>query len=146
MALADLMKRGFLTSATATATPATPATHISTERQNVAGVAGVAVANIQLLNSAIDDFLKYKKFSQSEFDLIINDQEPIDSFEIITRVNNLAWNFMLVDGFKFSEAIKAASKIVIGCPIEKFESSYAEAMNLINRVSTAESERRFPPI
>ena len=45
MALADLMKKGFLTSATATV--ATPATHGTRIHPTVATVAGVAVAKLQ---------------------------------------------------------------------------------------------------
>ena len=53
MALADLMKKGFLTSATATpATPATPATHEARTRPTVATVATVAVANRPNLKTA----------------------------------------------------------------------------------------------
>ena len=44
MALADLMKKGFLTSATATV--ATPATHNRAKPPTVATVAGVAVAKL----------------------------------------------------------------------------------------------------
>jgi len=151
MALADLMKKGFLTSATAT--PATPATHGTSYRPTVATVAGVAVAKptnakITSTQAPANDGAGLRQTSTTtqshrqlnsdtlalfRFDLVQRDIEDGYPAEELTRVNNMAWEFMRVDGMGFDEAIRAAAEIVAHTQIAACEAAYADVMVMFSK-------------
>lgn len=154
MALADLMKKGFLTSATAT--PATLATHGRGNPSTVATVATVAVANdwkSKLFNPtvatvAVAKLPKVKNahlpakqklpladtLALFRFDLVqqeIADGHPADE---LNRVNNMAFELMQADGMAFDEAIKLAGEIVAHGRIAACEAAYVDVMALFKRL------------
>ena len=51
------------------------------------------------------------------------------------RVNNMAWEFMEVDGMGFQEAIKAAAEIVANTEAAACETAYSDVMTLFLRKS-----------
>ena len=53
-----------------------------------------------------------------------------------TRVNNMAWEFMQVDGMPFSEAIRTASDIVSHCHAAVCEAAYDDVRTLWERLKT----------
>ena len=136
MALADLMKKGFLTSATATV--ATPATHERVKPSTVASVAGVEVA--KLLKVKNTDSPAKEKSSLADtlalfrFDLVqqeIEDGHPADELH---RVCNMAWEFMQADGMNFADAMKLASEITISTQVAACEAAYVDVMALFKRL------------
>lgn len=131
MALADLMKKGFLTSATATV--ATPATHRGANRLTVATVAGVAVAKPTNAKPAFDP----EVLAQFRFDLVqaeIDAGQPVDELH---RVNNMAWEFMQADGMAFEDAIRLAADIVADCQVAACEAAYTDVMAIFLKVTNA---------
>jgi hypothetical protein len=72
---------------------------------------------------------------QFRFDLVrqeIEDGHPADELH---RVNNMAWEFMQVDGMAFDEAIKLAGEIVAHAQIAACEAAYIDVMALFKKVS-----------
>jgi hypothetical protein len=130
MALADLMKKGFLTSVTAT--PATLATHQGKNRLTVATVAGVAVTNPSKLEAVFDAGLLY----QFRFDLVQSDIDAGYPADDLHRVNNMAWSFMQTDGMGFEEAITRAAVIVAASQITASEAAYIDVLALFLRLQT----------
>ena len=148
MPLADLMKKGFLTSATAT--PATFATHGGNYRRtvatvavansskfrfskpSVATVAGVAVAKPQNLKS--ENVLQ--SLAQFGFELMQADIDAGYPADELHRVNNMAWEFMQVDGMAFDEAIKLAAEIVVHGQVSACEAAYEDVRALWRRLQT----------
>jgi hypothetical protein len=139
MLLADLMKKGFLTSATAT--PATPATHrgkagatvaVANCRNQkstvptVARVAGVAVANRQNLKSESIA----KSMAPFQFELMEQDLAAGNTADELRRVNNITWRLMTAKGFTFDEAIKAAAEWVIDNEQRQDEAAFADVLEL----------------
>ena len=154
MALADLMKKGFLTSATAT--PAALATHREINRLSaasvatvavakplksriamptVATVAGVAVAKGQEAKTAIDAEL----LALFRFDLVQAEIDAGNPADELRRVNNMAWEFMQADQMAFSDAIRCAAEIVAGCNVAACEAAYVDAQELWRQISGAQS-------
>jgi hypothetical protein len=139
MALADLMKKGFLTSATATV--ATPATHDRVKPSTVAtiaGVAGVAVAKLPKVKNTNSPLKEKSSLADTlalfRFDLVqqeIEDGHPADELH---RVNNMAWEFMQADGMTFDEAMKRASEITICTQVAACEAAYVDVMALFKRL------------
>ena len=152
MPLADLMKKGFLTSATAT--PATFATHGGNNRRTVATVATVAVANSSKFRFPMPSVatvagvavakpqnLKSANLLQSlaqfEFDLMQDDIDAGYPVEELNRVNNMAWEFMQVDRMTFDKAIKLAAEIVVHGQVEACEAAYEDVQALWRKVTYA---------
>lgn len=158
MALANLMKKGFLT--LATATPTTPATNEKNEIQTaanvaleiesktellrlcVAPVADVAVAKPvsienQLTQTKIDelrDLLYQSKLSVMDvlelFHIEVVQKEVMDGYSAnqLRRVNNMALEFMAHDKMPFSEAITAAGEIVFNLKTASCETAYVDVL------------------
>lgn len=137
MALADLMKKGYLTSAIATA--ATSATSLCNLETIVAIEAGVAVANnlsIQVPSITLEN--KHPKPEQNilammslfKFDELQGEITDEKSTIELDRLNNMAWEFMQNDGMAFSEAITLAASIVINCQRAQCEAAYIEVKML----------------
>jgi hypothetical protein len=130
MALADLMKKGFLTSATATT--ATPATHQRGNRPTVATVATVAVTKSPNLNAVFNA----GSLDQFRFDLVQSDIDSGYPADDMHRVNNMAWEFMQADQMAFGEAIKLAADIVINGKWSACERAYVDVLALFTRLQT----------
>jgi hypothetical protein len=161
MALANLMKKGFLTSAIATS--ATPATNERSVRHTAADdesepllfqsseatVAGVAVAKFSNFKNAafqvpaeglcelsIKPILSIaEQLALFRFDLVQKDIDSGHPSDEIHRTNNMAWEFMQADGMRFSDAMKIAIEIVISLQVADCEAAYIDPMELINRVT-----------
>ena len=136
MALADLMKKGFLTSATATV--ATPATHERVKHSTVATVASVAVAKLPKVKNTSSPAKEKSSLADTlglfRFDLVqqeIEDGHPADELH---RVCNMAWEHMQADGMSFTDAMKLASEIAISTQVAACEAAYVDVMALFKRL------------
>ncbi len=140
MALADLMKKGFLTSATATV--ATPATNIAETSPSEAEVARVAVAislaqefaNITRIRIAKDpemgNLLALVRQRQKQDTHAVNIQYKQELYE---RINNMAYEFMLIDDLAFDEALRIASQIAQSLDTAPCETAYLQTKTLIKK-------------
>ena len=70
--------------------------------------------------------------NQFRFDLI---EGSVNSVQEIDRVNNMAWEFMKVDGLAFNEAIRMAAEIVVSCDVSACEAAYEDVQTLWIRLS-----------
>jgi hypothetical protein len=132
MALADLMKKGFLTSATAT--PATPATHKRGSRPTVATVAVVAVTKLPNFKALFNA----RSLDQFRFDLVQSDIDSGYPADDTHRVNNMAWEFMQADQMAFDEAIKLAAEIIVNGKWSACERAYVDVLTLFMRLQPKE--------
>lgn len=69
---------------------------------------------------------------QFRFDLIEGKENALQE---IDRVNNMAWEFMKVDGLLFNEAIKLAAEIVVSCDVSASEAAYEDVQALWKRLT-----------
>ncbi len=53
----------------------------------------------------------------------------------LNRVNNMAWEFMQVDGMRFQEAMTLAAQIVAHCDVAACEASYVNVKMLWERIN-----------
>ena len=161
MALADLMKKGFLTSATVTvATVATPGKEKRVSVATVAGVAvtkgeksrvamptvatvaGVAVTKLPNTKIAVDA----ETLAKFRFDLLPSDIATGQCADELQRVNNMAWEFMTADGMSFTDAIRCAAEIVVSCNVAACEAAYADVQALWRQVvNSGSAATRQPP-
>lgn len=138
MALADLMKKGFLSSATATF--ATPATHEIFSIHTVAKVADAAVANPSLVKSKFDEQRHIPTISESlalfRFDLV--KQEIAEGYPEaeMRRFHNLAHVLMRDENLPFEDAVKVAAQIVIHCPMAECELTYVDLIELWSEIDS----------
>lgn len=133
MALADLMTKGFLTSATATSAPL--ATHGIKNHSTVATVAGVAVAKAQNSKSGSNA----ETLLQFRFDLV---QQEIDAgypLDELKRANNITWRLITAHGFQFHEAMMAAAQWVVDNPPHHDEAAFVDVMALFKGMSNDHS-------
>jgi len=144
------MKRGFLTSVTvtvetvATLRQRTPvesgfqATNLPPKLPTVATVATVSVISKENIDS--DGVgVKHENLCQFQFDLIEKEIAAGYSAEKLSRVNNMAWQFMRVDGMAFNEAITLSASIVAGSQLSEREAAYIDVMALFNKLLLAVS-------
>jgi len=141
MALSDLMKKGFLTSATATV--ATPATNIAETSAREAEVARVAVAkslaqkfaNITQIRIAKDpemgNLLALVRHHQKRDTHAVNFQYKQELYE---RINNMAYEFMLIDDLGFDQALGIASQIAQNLDTAPCETAYLQTKTLIKKL------------
>jgi hypothetical protein len=156
MALADLMKRGFLTSviSSATATVATTAAYGRRPTSVVASVAGVAVAktkanktanNLSLVRNYTD--LHDARPNNNEnhlletlslfcFDSIQREIDAGCSADELHRVNDMAFEFMRIDSMSFADAIKLAAEIVVNLKAAPCEAAYEKTMELFRKIAS----------
>ncbi|MGB7479868.1 MAG: hypothetical protein WA924_06050 [Burkholderiaceae bacterium] len=73
---------------------------------------------------------------QFRFDLVEDEPNPAE----LHRVNNMAWEFMQADGMSFSEAIKAAAKIVAACDAADCEAAYEDVQQLWERMKQSTTD------
>jgi hypothetical protein len=132
MALADLMKRGFLISATATV--ATPATNKLLPASTVATAADVAVAKH---NAKITEKEKLAKMlSAFRFDLLQKECDEGYPAAEMHRVNDMAYEFMQADGIPFEHAIRLAAEIVANLNVAACEAGYTKVFKLFNKIKS----------
>jgi hypothetical protein len=122
MALADLMKKGYLTSATATV--ATPATHRARTRLTAATVAVVAIADDEIFKTATSTAAEVTAAN-------FQDLKPASSAEI-TALPALVLEFMEEDGLTLAEAQALAAISVQPSPAAQWLAIIAELDGVID--------------
>ncbi len=73
--------------------------------------------------------LELFRFDLTDDDIESEIQAGYPATDII-RVNNMAWEFIKVDGLPFDEAIRTSAEIVVSCPYAPCEASYEDAWML----------------
>lgn len=68
-----------------------------------------------------------------QFDFEAVESDPEDR-EAVTRVNNMAWEFMEADGMAFADAIKLAAEIVVNGHVAQCEAAYTDVLALWRRL------------
>lgn len=129
MALTDLIrKRG--AGKSATAIPAIPAIPSGMVAGKIAGIARIAIAKPNAAEVSI-----LEKLRQFRFDLLNRDIEGGYSAADLERANNMAWEFMQVDGMEFSVAVHLAAQIVAECDVAASEAAYEDVRALWPRLT-----------
>jgi hypothetical protein len=129
MALTDLIRKKS-TGKSASAIAAIPAIREERIASKIAGIARIAVANPNAAEVGI-----LEKLRQFRFDLVAHDIEEGYSADDLERVNNLAWEFMQVDGMEFSAAIHLAAQIVAECNVAASERAYEDVQALWRKLT-----------
>lgn len=124
MALTDLIRKR-ATGQNASAIHAISAIREGREGSKIAGIARIAVANPNAAEVGILEKLRLFRFDLVARD--IADGYPTVSLE---RVNNMAWEFMQVDGMAFSAALDLAVQIVTECNVAASEAAYEDVQAL----------------
>lgn len=120
----------------ATATVATVATHKEGCRLTVASAAGVAVANrINSISETNKQTADEKLIEQLRLFELERVDEYTEDREAIVRVNNMAWEFMQVDGMTFKEAITLAAEVVVNTQVSACEAAYEDVQELWKRLT-----------
>jgi hypothetical protein len=116
----------------ATAIPAIPAIReakaLETTSEN-SQIARIALAKLDLL----------KQFRFDDVQADIADGYPAEE---LSRINNMAWEFIEADGMPFDQAIKAAAEIVTTCAAADCEKAYTDVMQLWERLKQGHPEKR----
>ncbi len=81
----------------------------------------------------IVEYLRLRQFQLDQVKEDIADGYPADE---LTRVNNMAWEFMEADGMPFDQAIKAAAEIVATCAAVECEKAYVNVLQLWERLKS----------
>jgi hypothetical protein len=136
MALVDLIRKR-ATGAEAKANWAIEANHGDDGDLTLARLAPIALApttnDVLAKPQARENVLDLLRLFR--FDLVAHDIEdgyPVDDLE---RVNNMAWEFMQVDGMKFSEALHLAAEIVTERDVVVSEAAYEDVRALWLKVT-----------
>ena len=79
--------------------------------------------------------LVFKNLQQFGFDSLCKEIKEGCLATDLDRVNNMAWEFMKVDGLSYNEAIKLAAELVALCEISVCESAYEDVQALWIRLS-----------
>lgn len=74
---------------------------------------------------------------QFRLDLVQADTDAGQPAEELHRVNNMAWEFMQVDGMAFEDAIRLAAQIVAHGQVAACEAAYADVMAIFLKVTNA---------
>lgn len=129
MALTDLIRKKS-TSHNASAIHAIPATREGRGSSKIAKIASIAIAKPDVAKDCI-----LEKLRLFRFDLVARDIE--DGYPAVSpeRVNNMAWEFMQVDGMAFSAALHLAAQIVTECNVAASESAYEDVRALWRRLT-----------
>jgi hypothetical protein len=96
----------------------------------IAGIARIAVANPNAAEIGI-----LEKLRQFRFDLVAHDIKGSYSPVSLDRVNNMAWEFMHVDGMEFSTALHLAAQIVAECDVAASEAAYEDVRSIWRRLT-----------
>lgn len=129
MALTDLIRKKSA-GKSASAIAAIPAIREGRVASKIAAIARIAVANPNAEEVGILEELR-----QFRFDLVDHDIEEGYSTTDLDNVNNLAWEFIRVDGMEFSTAIHLAAHIVAECHVATSERAYKDVRGLWRRLT-----------
>jgi hypothetical protein len=78
-----------------------------------------------------------ESLAQFRFDLVQADIDAGYPVAELHRVNNMAWEFMQVDGMAFKDAITLAAEIVVSGQVAACEAAYCDVMALFQKVTNA---------
>ncbi len=121
------------------AIPAISANDDQCHNLKIARIAEIALAKVDNKDGKSSDVNSINGLSlnleQFRFDLIPDAITTGYSIQELERVNNMAWEFMKVDGLPFNEAIRIAAKIVASCDVSACEAAYEDVQTLWNRLS-----------
>ncbi len=81
------------------------------------------------VNTSSQDDREYLLHQLEQFALDTVKDHPEDA-QAITRINNMAWEFMQADGMEFSKAIQLAAEIVVSGHVAACEAAYTDVMAL----------------
>jgi hypothetical protein len=128
----------------ATAILAIPATEEGKTPLTVAKVATIAVAKppkqkAEAVQSVISDAETLASLAQFRFDLLQADIDAGYAVAELHRVNNMAWEFMQVDGMAFNDAITLAAELVVKGQVAACEAAYCDVMALFQKVTDAKN-------
>ena len=129
MTLIDLIRKKGV-GQTASAIPANPAIRGGRKASKIAKIAPVAIAEP---NATGDRILE--KLSLFRFDLLARDIEDRYPAASLDRINNMAWEFMRVDGMEFHAAVHLAGQIVNECDVVASEAAYEDVRTLWRRLT-----------
>lgn len=96
----------------------------------LAGLARLALANPNAAEAGVLDKLRLFRF-----DLVVRDIEDGYPAVSLDRLNNMAWEFMQVDGMEFSAALHLAAQIVTECDVVASEMAYEDVRALWRRLT-----------
>jgi len=85
----------------------------------------------------IEQYLAEQSLYQFRFDLISAEIESEHHESDLNRVNNMAWEFMQVDGMSFTVAINLAAEIVVKGRVAACEAAYVNVRDLFMRLSNS---------
>jgi len=83
----------------------------------------------------IERYLLERSLCQFCFDTISTEVESGCSDPMLTRINNMAWEFMQSDGMEFSDAIMTSAEIALTCPVAVCEAAYVDARMLFEKLT-----------
>lgn len=78
-----------------------------------------------------------QSLAQFNFDLVKTEIEAGHAADELHRVNDMAWEFMQVDGMAFQEAIRLAAEIVVSGQVAACEAAYADVMAVFLKATHA---------
>ena len=79
--------------------------------------------------------LVFNNLQQFGFESVRHEIQESCSAMDLDRVNNMAWEFMKVDGLSYNKAIKLATEVVASCEISVCEGAYEDVQALWIRLS-----------
>jgi hypothetical protein len=139
MALIDLIrKRVSHRLTTAIAIPATPAICEEDQAEEIAKIAQIAIATI-VMDVPLPTIQHLEELRMFRFELIEEDIDEGYSSAILGRINNMAWEFMQVDGMSFYDAIRIAAEIVSACEVAACESAYEDVQALWRKLNRGQN-------
>ncbi len=136
MALVDLIRKR-ATGSEAKANWAIQANHGNDGDLKLARLAPIALApttngvlaKLQAKENVLDLLRLFR------FDLVTHDIKGGYSGDELERVNNMAWEFMQVNGMAFSDALHLAAQIATECDVAASEAAYEDVRALWRRLT-----------
>jgi hypothetical protein len=132
MALRDWIGKG--NNVAICAIPAISANDDQCHNLKIARIAEIALAKVNDKEDRSSDVNSINalplNLEQFRFDLIPDAIAAGSSILELERVNNMAWEFMKVDGLPFNEAIRMAAEIVVSCEVSVCEAAYEDVQAL----------------
>ena len=110
-----------------------PSVHAGSEAFGTPGTRGTPQKQHE---PGIDD-LQRQSLAQFGFELVQAEFDAGGATDELCRVNNMAWEFMQVDGLAFSDAIRLAAEIVVSGQVAACEAAYEDVMALWRKVTYA---------
>jgi hypothetical protein len=79
------------------------------------------------------------KLGLFRFDLVAQEIDADFDQSGLTTVNNMAWEFMKIDGLSFDVAINLAAEIVVHCGITACEAAYEDVQTLWKKLKRSDA-------